>query len=56
MKRSLIVFFLTLLLVSAALLHANNNNVSFKVKKATKETTKAEVNKDMKFVPDVMVL
>jgi len=57
MKRSLVLFFLTILLLCAAFLHAANNNKGhFKVKKEKKEAIKMEVQKNMEFVPNVIVL
>jgi hypothetical protein len=57
MKLSLIILFLTVLLLCGVLLHAaNNNRKVFKIENLKEEVTKAELKRDMEFFPNVVLL
>jgi len=57
MKLSLILLFLTILLLCGVLLRAANNNCKvIKMKYVKEDVTEAEVKKDMQLFPNVVLL
>ncbi|MGZ3881602.1 MAG: hypothetical protein ACXVBF_09710 [Flavisolibacter sp.] len=57
MKRSLIVLFLTILLLWGVLLRAANHSCkAIRMKHVTEDVTKVEVKKEMEFLPNVILL
>ncbi|MGZ3853912.1 MAG: hypothetical protein ACXVBX_14035 [Flavisolibacter sp.] len=57
MKRSLIVLFLTILLLCGILLRAANHNCKvIRMKHVTEDVTKVEVKREMEFLPNVILL
>jgi hypothetical protein len=52
MKPSIVISFLSILLLFGLLLHASTNNkVSSKLKKTEKQSPKMEIKKDLDFIP-----
>lgn len=57
MKLSLILLFLTILLLCGVLLRAANNNKKLvKIENIKEEVTSIEISKDMEFVPNIILL
>jgi hypothetical protein len=57
MKRSLIVLFLTILLLCGVLLRAASNNLcTTKIQHVQEDVTQSEVKTDMQFLPNIVLM
>jgi hypothetical protein len=57
MKRSLIVLFLTILLLCGVLLRAASNNLcATRMQHVQEDVTESELKKDMQFLPNIVLM